>query len=106
MAGGCLATCVAADFGNLSDGRKTRIWRLQCGAYAVDVSDYGGRIVRVYAPDRFGNLADVTLGWNTAAEYEKYGFSMGTLIGRYGKGKVFTARGISCSRSGTCPWPT
>ena len=85
MAGGCLATCVAADFGELSDGRKTRIWRLQgVGGFAVDVSDYGGRVVRVYAPDKFGNLADVALGWNTAAEYEKYGFSMGTLIGRYG----------------------
>ena len=40
--------------------------------------------MRCYAPDKFGNLADVTLGWNTAGEYEKQGFSMGTLIGRYG----------------------
>ena len=72
------------DFGKLSDGRETHIWRLSgIGGLVVDVSDYGGRIVRVYAPDRHGNLADVALGWNTAAEYEKYGFSMGTLIGRY-----------------------
>ena len=85
MAGGCLATCAAADFGTLSDGRKTKIWRLQSASgFIVDISDYGGRVVRAYVPDRFGNLADVALGWNTAAEYEKYGFSMGTLIGRYG----------------------
>ena len=85
MAGGCLATCAAADFGTLSDGRKTKIWRLQSASgFIVDVSDYGGRVVRAYVPDKFGNLADVALGWNTAAEYEKYGFSMGTLIGRYG----------------------
>ncbi len=76
---------VAADFGKLSDGRQTQIHRLAgAGGLIVDVSDYGGRVVRVYAPDRHGNLADVTLGWNTAAEYEKFGFSMGTLIGRYG----------------------
>ena len=76
---------VAADFGKLSDGRQTQIYRLAgAGGLTVDVSDYGGRVVRVYAPDRHGNLADVTLGWNTAAEYEKFGFSMGTLIGRYG----------------------
>ena len=76
---------VAADFGKLSDGRQTQIYRLAgAGGLIVDVSDYGGRVVRVYAPDRHGNLADVTLGWNTAAEYEKFGFSMGTLIGRYG----------------------
>ena len=90
VAAGCLAACACAlgapkDFGKLSDGRKTKIWRLQGrDGFAVDVTDYGGRVVRVYAPDRFGNLADVALGWNTAAEYEKYGFSMGTLIGRYG----------------------
>ena len=90
VAAGCLAACACAlggakDFGKLSDGRKTKIWRLQGeGGLIVDVSDYGGRVVRVYAPDRHGNLADVALGWNTAAEYEKYGFSMGTLIGRYG----------------------
>ena len=87
---GCLAVCACAlgaakDFGKLSDGRKTRIWRLQGrDGFAVDITDYGGRVVRVYAPDRHGNLADVALGWNTAAEYEKYGFSMGTIIGRYG----------------------
>ena len=75
----------AADFGKLSDGRDTHVYRLSgAGGLILDVSDYGGRVVRLYAPDRFGNLADVTLGWNTAAEYEKFGFSMGTLIGRYG----------------------
>ena len=73
------------EFGKLSDGRKAKIWRIQGrGGLILDVSDYGGRLVRAYAPDRYGNLADVTLGWNTPAEYEKYGFSMGTLIGRYG----------------------
>ena len=73
------------NFGKLSDGREAKIWRIQGrGGLILDVSDYGGRLVRCYAPDRYGNLADVTLGWNTPAEYEKYGFSMGTLIGRYG----------------------
>ena len=72
-------------FGRLSDGTETALYTLRgAGGLALDVSDYGGRLVRCYAPDRFGNLADVTLGWNTAAEYEKNGFSMGTLIGRFG----------------------
>lgn len=91
MTVGCalLAAVAMADgvksFGKLSDGRETKIWRLTgAGGLVLDVTDYGGRLVRCYAPDRYGNLADVTLGWNTAAEYEKNGFSMGTLIGRYG----------------------
>ena len=72
-------------FGKLSDGREAQIYRLQgLGGLILDVTDYGGRLVRCYAPDKYGNLADVTLGWNTAADYEKYGFSAGTLIGRYG----------------------
>lgn len=75
----------ARSFGKLADGREAKIYRLQgLGGLILDISDYGGRLVRCYAPDRHGNLADVTLGWNTAAEYEKYGFSAGTLIGRYG----------------------
>ena len=72
-------------FGKLADGTETKIYRLRgVGGLILDVTDYGGRLVRCYAPDKFGNLADVTLGWNTPAEYEKLGFSMGTLIGRFG----------------------
>ncbi len=72
-------------FGKIGDGSEAKIYRLQSpGGLILDISDYGGRLVRCYAPDKYGNLADVTLGWNTAAEYEKYGFSAGTLIGRYG----------------------
>ena len=72
-------------FGKLSDGREAKLYTIQgLGGLRMDVTDYGGRVVRVYAPDKHGNLADVTLGWNTAAEYEANGFSMGTLIGRFG----------------------
>ena len=72
-------------FGRLSDGRETHVWRVTgADGMILDVTDYGGRVVRCYVPDRHGNLADVTLGWNTAAEYEANGMSMGTIIGRYG----------------------
>lgn len=88
-AAGSLAAAVEApakrSFGRLSDGTETALYTLRgAGGLVLDVADYGGRLVRCYAPDRFGNLADVTLGWNTAAEYERNGFSMGTLIGRFG----------------------
>ena len=72
-------------FGKLADGTETKIYRLKgMGGLILDVTDFGGRLVRCYAPDKYGNLADVTLGWNTPGEYETLGFSMGTLIGRYG----------------------
>ena len=76
---------LARPFGTLKTGEAARLYRIQGrGGLVIEVSDYGGRLVRCYAPDKFGNLADVTLGWNTVGEYETLGFSMGTLIGRYG----------------------
>jgi aldose 1-epimerase len=72
-------------FGRTADGKVAKIYRIEGrGGLILDVTDYGGRVVRCYAPDKHGNLADVTLGWNTAEEYNKNGFSMGTLIGRFG----------------------
>ena len=73
-------------FGTTKFNEKASIYTLKNpeGSLVLEVSDFGGRLVRCWAPDRDGNLADVTLGWNTVEEYEKYGFSMGTLIGRYG----------------------
>lgn len=72
-------------WGKLADGQEVKLYRLRgVGGLTLEVSDWGGRLVRCYAPDKFGNLADVTLGWNTPAEYEKWGHSMGTLIGRFG----------------------
>ena len=69
------------------------------GGLTLEVSNYGGRLVRCWVPDKNGKMADVTLGWNTVEEYEKNGFSMGTLIGRYGNrirdGK-FTLDGRTC----------
>ena len=56
-------------FGKLADGTETTIYRLKgLGGIILDITDYGGRLVRCYAPDKYGNLADVTLGWNTAGE--------------------------------------
>ena len=76
---------VKRPFGSLSDGRACHSWRVTgAGGLIADFTDYGGRLVRVYAPDRNGNLADVTIGWNSAGEYEKYGFCVGALIGRFG----------------------
>ena len=75
----------AKPFGETAKGEKCSLWTLKgAGGLTLEVTDFGGRVVRCWAPDKNGKLADVTLGWNTVVEYEKNGFSMGTLIGRYG----------------------
>ena len=76
---------VAKPFGVTAKGEKCSLYTLKgVGGLTLEVTDFGGRVVRCWASDKNGKLADVTLGWNTVAEYEKNGFSMGTLIGRYG----------------------
>ena len=79
------AAFVSAPFGVTAKGEKVSLYTLKGrGGLTLEVTDFGGRVVRCWAPDKNGKLADVTLGWNTVGEYEKNGFSMGTLIGRYG----------------------
>ena len=81
---GLLAGC-AAHFGITKNGDSAHLYTLQGkDGLKLVVSDFGGRLVRLYAPDRNGSFDDVTLGWNSLREYESLGFSMGTLIGRYG----------------------
>ena len=79
------AAVVSAPFGVTAKGEKVSLYTLKgLGGLTLEVTDFGGRVVRCWAPDKNGKLADVTLGWNTVGEYEQNGFSMGTLIGRYG----------------------
>ena len=50
----------------------------------AQITNYGGIIVSVNAPDKNGNYNDVALGFNTLEEYlEKNGPNFGCLIGRY-----------------------
>ncbi|HEX3866569.1 MAG TPA: aldose epimerase family protein [Gemmatimonadaceae bacterium] len=44
---------------------------------------YGGRIVSIRVPDRRGVLADVTPGYDDAADYRRDGRFFGALVGRY-----------------------
>ena len=49
------------------------------------ITNYGGRIVNLFTPDREGVFEDVVLGYGTAKEYlEKPDHFFGAIIGRYG----------------------
>ena len=70
-------------FGTLSDGTEVTAGRLENTAGAsLTVLDYGATIQSICVPDREGNLTDVVLGYETAAEYEKNGGYLGATIGR------------------------
>lgn len=76
---------VAAPFGRLADGRAVTRYTLTNGrGLQAEFIDYGATLVRLFAPDRAGRPADVVLGCNTLAEYQRSTAYLGAVIGRCG----------------------
>lgn len=72
-------------FGKTANGELVQQYTLTgAGGCVMDVIDYGGKVVRLYTPDRNGDLTDITLGFNEVAGYETIDPYFGSLIGRYG----------------------
>ena len=72
-------------FGELKDGRTADLYTLENeNGMKVDITNYGGIIVRLYVPDREGNLDDIVLGYDNLEQYFDDPNYFGALIGRYG----------------------
>jgi len=86
-----------SSFGALPDGRAAALFTLTNPSGAqLCLTDYGARIVAVRVPDRTGNLADVALGFDSAADYIRQDNYIGATIGRVGNriaGSAFTLNG-------------
>ena len=75
----------AKSFGKIADGRETHLYTLKnAKGFGVTITDFGGTVVSLWAPDKKGALADISLGYDNAAAYEKGTTFFGALIGRYG----------------------
>lgn len=51
--------------------------------FEVSITNYGGAVVSLQAPDRKGTYGDVVLGFDKLADYVRNQFYFGGLIGRY-----------------------
>lgn len=69
-------------FGQIGDGRPAAFYVLENSQLRVRITDYGGRMVSIEAPDRNGSRQEVLLGFDTAAEYEAAPGAFGALLGR------------------------
>mgnify|MGYP002031451499 CR=1 FL=1 len=79
------ATINMQSFGKTKDGTDTTIYSLKnANGVKVEISDYGGIVVRLFVPDRDGNMNDVVLGYNTVAEYILNSPYFGCIVGRIG----------------------
>lgn len=70
-------------FGQLADGAPVSLFTLRGGAITVRITDYGGIITGILAPDRDGVEADVVLGFDTLAPYLGTHPYFGAIVGRY-----------------------
>jgi len=72
-------------WGKTADGRQVDLYVLTNDkGFEVKVTNFGAAVVSVMAPDRQGKMADVILGYDSAAGYETDKAYLGTAIGRYG----------------------
>ncbi|WP_343667123.1 aldose epimerase family protein [Chitinophaga sp.] len=76
----------AARFDSTVDGKQTKLYYLKSkGNVQVAITNYGGKIVSLLAPDKSGKLEDVELGYDNISRYvstkERY---YGGIVGRYG----------------------
>jgi aldose 1-epimerase len=72
-------------FGKLPDGTAVDLYTLvNRHGMEVKISNYGGIVVSISVPDKNGQFADVTLGYDNLEGYLKETPYFGALVGRYG----------------------
>lgn len=77
-------TYTKADFEKEVKGKNTTLYTLKNeGGITVTLTNYGARLVSVFAPDRNGVLADVVLGYNSIDGYLKDDAGHGAVVGPY-----------------------
>jgi aldose 1-epimerase len=79
-------SCSVAPFGALPDGRQVAIYTLtNKKGSQVAITTYGASVVSITVPDRYGEMDDVALGFDSLDGYLLSGNPFfGSTIGRYG----------------------
>lgn len=81
------------DFKTTVDGKEVSLYTLRNGDLVMQVTNYGARVVSLWAPDRNGNYADVEIGYENIDRYinntgERYlGAVVGPVANRIANGK-------------------
>lgn len=57
------------DFKGEVDGVKIGLYTLKNGQITAQITNFGGRVVALWAPDRIGNLTDIVLGHDNLEAY-------------------------------------
>ena len=69
-------------FGKLNDGTAASLYTISNGSLSAVLTDLGATLVKLFVPDRNGNLADVVLGFDDPQAYCESGTFFGAIVGR------------------------
>lgn len=73
-----------ADFEKEVNGKKTTLFTLKNeGGITVTLTNYGAKIVSIFAPDKDGNIEDVVLGYKSIDGYVTGDAGQGAVVGPY-----------------------
>ncbi len=79
-----IPTLDASAFKTTIDGKAVDLYTLSNDKVTVQITNYGGFIVSMLAPDRVGNYTNIVTHYNTIGEYQKYNLGMvGPALGRF-----------------------
>ena len=75
----------ASDFDAVVDGKEVKLYTLKAGDLTMQVTNFGGRVVSLWTPDKDGNHEDIVLGYNNIDKYvnnpgERF---LGAVVGPY-----------------------
>ena len=82
----------AEDFTATIDGKQVGLYTLSNGTITMQVTNFGGRVVSLWTPDRDGNMEDIVLGYDKLDRYvnntgERFlGAPVGRVANRINKG--------------------
>ena len=83
----------AEDFTATIDGKQVELYTLSNGTITMQVTNFGGRVVSLWTPDRDGNMEDIVLGYDKLDRYvnntgERFlGAPVGRVANRINKGE-------------------
>ena len=74
----------ASAFRTTVDGKQTELYTLTNGNLTMQVTNFGARVVTLWAPDRNGEMADIVLGYQNIDRYINNGGErfLGSVVGR------------------------
>ena len=75
----------SSDFETVVDGKEVSLYTLKAGDLMMQVTNFGGRVVSLWTPDKNGTYEDIVLGYNNIESYinnpgERF---LGAVVGPY-----------------------